>query len=472
MKKILTLCILALLVFMSNNSYSQLGNSNTYLLSNLRLHAGTSPTAAYFSAIWGYRAPNGREYAILGCDSGTAFVDITDSADIKEVDFVKGLISDWREMKTYSHYAYVVSEATNSKLQIIDLQYLPDSVHVVNNGWSWTGSYTKTHSIQQSGPYLYLHGGNVTSGGSNSGGLVVIDVTNPTNPVKRGSWSDEYVHDSRVIDDTIYACNIYDPPGTISVISAVNKDALTNITSWVNNPNPFPHNCALTTDKKYIFTTDETDTPNGKLKVWNIQDLQNITYVTSWQPTGITTSVVHNVEIYGNYAIVAHYSAGIRIVDISNPTVPTEVAWYDTYTNNNSANYNGCWGVYKFPSGKIIASDRQKGLFVIKTNISALTEIPGNATQLPEGFALSQNYPNPFNPSTKINFSIPKNSNVTLKIYSINGKEVATVINDRRDAGVYEVSFDGSKYGLASGVYFYKLQSGDFVQTKKMILTK
>ena len=472
MKKILTLCIFCLLVLISTNSYSQLANSNTYLLSNLRVHAGSSPTAAYFSALWGYRAPDGREYAILGCDSGTAFIDITDSADIKEVDFVKGLVSDWREMKTYSHYAYVVSEATNSKLQIIDMQYLPDSVHVVDNGWSWAGSYTKTHSIQQSGPYLYLHGGNVTSGGNNSGGLVVIDVTNPENPVKRGAWSDEYVHDSRVIDDTIYACNIYDPPGTISVISAVNKDALTNVASWVNNPNPFPHNIALTTDKKYAFTTDETSSPNGKLKVWNIQDLQNVTYVTSWQPTGISTAIVHNVEVYGDYAIIAHYSAGIRIVDISNPTTPTEVAWYDTYLNNNSSNFNGCWGVYKFPSGKIIASDRQKGLFVIKTTIGALTEIPGNTTQLPEGFALSQNYPNPFNPSTKINFSIPKNSQVTLKIYNISGKEVATVINDRRDAGVYEISFDGSKYGLASGVYFYKLQSGDFIQTKKMILTK
>jgi choice-of-anchor B domain-containing protein len=472
MKKILTLCIFCLLVFITTNSYSQLANSNTYLLSNLNQHPGSPQGSAKFSALWGYKASDGREYALLGCDSGTAFIDITDSADIREVDFVPGLVSDWREMKTYSHYAYVVSEATNSKLQIIDLQYLPDSVSVVNNGWSFAGSYTKTHSIQQSGPYLYLHGGNVTSGGNNSGGLVVIDVTNPEAPVKRGAWSDEYVHDSRVIDDTIYACNIYDPPGTISVISAVNKDALTNVTSWVNNPNPFPHNIALTTDKKYAFTTDETSSPNGKLKVWDIQNLQNVTYVTSWQPTGISTAIVHNVEVYGDYAVIAHYSAGIRIVDISNPTMPTEVAWYDTYTNNNSNNFNGCWGVYKFPSGKIIASDRQKGLFVIKTNIEALTEIPGNTTQLPEGFALSQNYPNPFNPSTKINFSIPKNSNVTLKIYSISGKEVATVINDRRDAGVYEVSFDGSKYGLASGVYFYKLQSGDFVQTKKMILTK
>lgn len=471
MKKILTLFVFFSLILISNSSNAQLANSNTTLLANVRVHAGSSPTSAYFSALWGWRAPDGREYAILGCDSGTSFIDVTDSANIAEVDFLPGRVSDWREMKTYSHYAYIVSEASNSFLQIVDLQYLPDSIHLVNNGWSYSG-YTHTHSIQQSGPYLYLHGGNVTLGGSDAGGLTIVDVTNPEAPVKRGSWSDEYVHDSRVIDDTIYACNIYDPPGTVSVISAVNKDALSNVTSWVNNPNPFPHNCALTTDKKYIFTTDETSSPNGKLKVWNIQDLNNVTYVTSWQPTGITTAIVHNVEIYGDYAVVAHYSAGVRVLDISNPTAPVEVAWYDTYTNNNSSNYNGCWGVYKLPSGKIIASDRQKGLFVIKTNISALTEVTNYTNEVPDGFELSQNYPNPFNPATKISFSLPKNSQVSLKIYDISGKSVATVLNDRRDAGVYEVSFDAAQYGLSSGVYFYELRSGDFIQTKKMILTK
>ena len=470
MKKILTLLLFCSVAFLSNNSFAQLGNNNTYLLSNLRPHAGASATSAYFSALWGYRAPDGREYAILGCDSGTSFIDITDSANIAEVAFLKGNVSDWREMKTYSHYAYIVSEASNSFLQIVDLQYLPDSIHYLGT-WQYSG-YTHTHSIQQSGPYLYLHGGNVSPGGSDVGGLTIVDVTNPEAPVKRGSWSNEYVHDSRVIDDTIYACNIYDPPGTVTIINAVDKDNPTTVTSWVNNPNPFPHNCALTTDKKYIYTTDETSSPNGKLKVWNIQDLQNITYVTSWQPTGITTAIVHNVEIYGDYAVIAHYSAGIRILDISNPTSPVEVAWYDTYTNNNSSNYNGCWGVYKFPSGKIIGSDRQKGLFVIKTNISALTEVPGNTSQLPDGFELSQNYPNPFNPSTKINFSIPKNSFASLKIYDITGKQVATVFNDRRDAGVYEISIDAGKYGLSSGVYFYELRAGDFIQTKKMILTK
>jgi hypothetical protein len=88
----------------------------------------------------------------------------------------------------------------------------------------------------------------------------------------------------------------------------------------------------------------------------------------------------------------------------------------------------------------------------------------------PENFSLSQNYPNPFNPVTKISFAIPKNNLVTLKIYDISGKEVATLINENMSAGEYEATFDASK--LSSGVYFYKLTSGNFNDVKKMMLLK
>jgi hypothetical protein len=85
-------------------------------------------------------------------------------------------------------------------------------------------------------------------------------------------------------------------------------------------------------------------------------------------------------------------------------------------------------------------------------------------------FNLSQNYPNPFNPSTKISWQSPVSSLQSLKIYDVLGNEVATLVNEFRNAGSYEVDFDASK--LSSGVYFYKLQAGDFVQTKKMLLMK
>jgi len=456
------LVLAAYFVISSVSIFSQLPNQNTTLLAQRDEHGNG------YSALWGYAGPNGREYAILGCSTGTAFYDITDTANIHEVDFVTGIASTWREMKVFSSYAYVVSEGTNSRLQIIALQYLPDSVSLVAT-YSYSG-YTKTHSISQSGPYLYLHGGNNTQGGTDPGGVTILDITNPQSPVKRGSWSNFYIHDSRILNDTIYACNIYDPPGTISVINAANKDNLVTIGSWVNNPNPFPHNCAIPNDRRYIYTTDETSTPNGKLKVWNKTNLNNVTLVTTWMPTNISTAIVHNVEIYNNLAVVAHYTAGIRILDISNPVSPTEIAWYDTYPNNNSSNFAGCWGVFMFPSsGKIIGSDMQGGLFVIKVG-SNITGLAGNET-IPEGYSLKQNYPNPFNPSTTIEYNIPKSTYVTLKMYDVVGREVALLADEFRIAGNYKVNFDASR--LSSGIYFYSLVTNDgFRDTKKLVLNK
>ncbi len=89
---------------------------------------------------------------------------------------------------------------------------------------------------------------------------------------------------------------------------------------------------------------------------------------------------------------------------------------------------------------------------------------------LPEEFSLSQNYPNPFNPTTTIEYSLPKAGDVSLKVYNLTGQEVALLINDKMPAGNHTVSWDAS--GSASGVYFYRLQAGDFVKTRKMVLLK
>lgn len=461
---------LAMIVTLFSSASAQLGNSNMTLLKQLNQHTGR------YSAIWGYTAPNGREYAILGCNTGTAFIDVTDSANITERDFVSGVTSNWREMKTVSHYAYVVSEGTNSKVQIIDLQYLPDSVSLVKT--TNFPSHSTTHSIQNWGTNKIILNGCNSSFGN---GVIILDCSDPLNPTimtkannQFGGNTNGYVHDSRVWKDSLYVCNIYTGYITLFAGNAAMApgDTLIPFRSFQTNPNPFTHNVAFTYDGKYLFSTDETDSPNGKLKVWNIQDKTNITYVTTWLPTGISTAIVHNVEIYGNWALVAHYTAGIRLINITNPALPVEAAWYDSYPSNNSASFNGCWGVYMFASKKIIASDMQSGLVVVKPTIAITGIENGNNSEVPSSFALKQNYPNPFNPSTKINFSITKNSFVSLKVYSLAGKEVANLVNDRRDGGNYEVNFDAGKYGLASGAYFYSLEAEGKTETKKMLLVK
>ncbi|MGH2574124.1 MAG: choice-of-anchor B family protein [Ignavibacteria bacterium] len=426
-------------------SYAQT-SSNMYQLASLDQHGNG------YSACWGYTAPNGREYAILGCNTGTAFIDITDSANIHEVSFKTGLTSGWREMKVYSHYAYVVSEATGSGVQIFDLQYLPDSVHFVTT-YTFTG-YNRTHSISQSGPYLYLNGGNY-----GMGGVVVLDLTqNPEAPVKRGEWETRYVHDCRVRQDTIWACNI--SSGQVTVINATNKDNLQTVTQWTNLPSPnAPHNCEITQDRRYILVTDEVfgGTP-GKLKVWNIENLSNITYVTSWGVPN-TTSTVHNVEIYGDTAVLAYYGRGVRVLDISNPAVPVEIAYYITPS---------CWGVYMFGSRKIIDSDVPNGLYVLK--VGTLVGIQPISNEIPSQSRLYQNYPNPFNPITNLEFQITNLGFVRLIVYDVLGREVAVLVNEELKAGTYEAEWDAS--GFPSGVYFYKLATGDFSQTKKMVLVK
>ncbi len=97
------------------------------------------------------------------------------------------------------------------------------------------------------------------------------------------------------------------------------------------------------------------------------------------------------------------------------------------------------------------------------------------SSEIPEKFSLSQNYPNPFNPQTKIKFDVPANvkgqtSNVKLVIYDLLGREVTTLVNEELKPGTYEADWDGSNF--SSGVYFYKIISGDFVETKKMVLMK
>jgi len=103
------------------------------------------------------------------------------------------------------------------------------------------------------------------------------------------------------------------------------------------------------------------------------------------------------------------------------------------------------------------------GMYEYSNEIEVLVNAPNN-------FSLNQNYPNPFNPSTSIEFQLPKESFVTLKIYNILGVEIATLLNEQKPAGVHKINFDAS--GLTSGLYIYKISTGSFEQTRKMMLLK
>jgi hypothetical protein len=120
-------------------------------------------------------------------------------------------------------------------------------------------------------------------------------------------------------------------------------------------------------------------------------------------------------------------------------------------------------------SGSNLFAGTQNGVW--RRPLSDLVTSVGRATtEFPAHFILTQNYPNPFNPSTTINYAIPARARVTLSVFNMLGQKVAELVKDEQTAGSYSVTFDGTR--LASGVYFYRLEAGSFVQTKKLILLK
>lgn len=142
------------------------------------------------------------------------------------------------------------------------------------------------------------------------------------------------------------------------------------------------------------------------------------------------------------------------------------------------------YSIYSDSSLKLVTGDSRSAPFtptgswfssralcgVIRYVVDSLTSVNEINTEIPDGYRLSQNYPNPFNPSTTIEFAIPERSNVTLKVFDMHGKEVATLANDEYTAGTFRVQWDAKNF--ASGVYFYKLQTNEFSATKKLVLIK
>ena len=106
----------------------------------------------------------------------------------------------------------------------------------------------------------------------------------------------------------------------------------------------------------------------------------------------------------------------------------------------------------------------------LKIPFGTIAQIDNSNQNIPDNYSLKQNFPNPFNPSTTIRYSVPKAGFITIKVYNILGELVSTLINEYRQAGDYEIKFNGSN--LSSGIYFYRMQAGNFVEVKKLVLVK
>jgi choice-of-anchor B domain-containing protein len=348
-------------------------NMNVQFRSNLPYGATVD-----LSNIWGYVDSLGNEYAIVGTQTGVSIVDVTNPTNPIVKFSIAGTNSFWREVQVWGKYAYVTTEGCCNGLQIINLSNLPASV----NSKFWTGSgavagqITRIHTVHVRDGYAYLNGSQIFGGAA-----LIVSLADPWNPVYVGntamslSGTSRYVHDCYVKNDTLWGAHIYG--GFFSVINIANKTAPVLIATQTT-PNNFTHNIWMADNgTKVVFTTDEVS--NSYLASYDVSNTGNIQQLDRLQGTPGSGSIIHNTYIRNSYAINSYYKDGITIVDVSRPDNMITVGRYDTYTQGAGNGFNGAWGVYPYlPSGNILVSDIDNGLFVLTPTYIRAGYLEGN----------------------------------------------------------------------------------------------
>lgn len=323
------------------------------------------------NSCWGYVAPDGHEYGLFGTQVGTYIIDL-DARPIREVTFIQGPVSTWRNIKTYGEVAYISTENRavdqGAGLQIVDLSNLPDSAHLVRTD---TVLMLSAHTLWMADGYLYALGTRAEVG--LNGGALILDVaTDPLNPVRAGGVSERYYHDAFVRNDTLVGAAIND--GGADLVDVSDKENPVML-GRITYPFAGTHNTALTSGGGYALTSDEIGFTRKTLKVWDIGDVDEPVLVAEYTPN--LEETIHNVRVRGRYAFVAWYTAGVRVIDMIDPTHPREVGYADTYPGP-SGGFDGTWEVYPLlPSGRIIASDRNSGLYLLGFNNATAGSVSG-----------------------------------------------------------------------------------------------
>lgn len=340
----------------------------------------TNHTTA-LNGIWGYTDELGNEYALVGTEDGVSIVNITVPSSASEIVFIPGMNSIWREIKTNGDYAYVTTEAEEGLL-IIDLSPLPGSTVLPTNYYTGPvgNEWNTAHSLFATDGYVYINGS-----GRGNGGLIILDVTtDPMSPIEVGDFDTWYVHDCFVRDDTAYCANIYD--GFFSILDVTDKANPVLLGSAIT-PTNFSHNVWTSTNGNFAFTTDEVS--GGFIGAFDVSNPANIIYLDKIQSSPGSGIVPHNAHVNGNYLVTSYYADGVVIHDISYPYNLIEVGNHDT-NPHELPNTSGCWGVYPyFPSGNIVASDRDEGLYIFGVNYQPGAYLEGTITEMGTGIPLN-----------------------------------------------------------------------------------
>lgn len=423
----------------------------------------TSSSLVRYSGCWGFSADN-HEYAIIGSTEGTHFFELTAENKIRNVGFIEGKYNSaqviHREFKTYQHFAYSVCDEGNSSLQIIDLQYLPDSVVKVADLQDVNFGKTHTLFIDTTNALLYACLVTPIVNGIQSAKIPmrVYSLADPLNPVLLWEGPDDIpeVHDCCVRDNiAILNCGqdglrVYDFSNPTSPIYK-------NDLSFYQDQG-YNHQGWLSPDGQTYVFADETS--GKRIKKCSIDGQFNIQIESYFGTNYTNNSVPHNIMITNEFAYVAYYNEGIRIFDIRNN--PSEIGSYDTYPVSSFFNMNGAWGVFiNYPSERFIVSDRQYGLFLFDFDRSLF------ATQAIDNFLC---YPNPTEKGDNIILRSPNDeiSNFELRLYSATGELI-------HESAYSQQSYATLQANFSSGIYFLKITYENYLSetievTKKLII--
>jgi len=312
-----------------------------------------------YSGSWVYVDGQGKEYGLVGSKSGLAIYSLEEGENA-ELAFIPGPVSNWREITVIKDNAYITTEGNgeNQGLQVVSLAGLPDTAFLLT---TFDSTFTRGHILQKdiynlNEPYIYI------SGTDSTGGVHILDVSNPAQPIEVGLHNPpNYIHDVHVRGDRMYTFQF-----NIGVIQIVDISDKTNPTllATLDDPGGATHSGWTTEDNNYLLVADERNGFVGR--IFDIRDLENIFEVSTFTANPLT--FVHNPYVRGDFAYLAHNREGLRVYDVVDPTNPIEVGFYDTVTEDNPGS-GGLWSACPFiPSGKVIGGDRDLGLMVWEIN--------------------------------------------------------------------------------------------------------
>ena len=357
------------------------------LMSHIPLNELAGTWGANGNDSWGWTDPDsGKEYAIMGTTRATAFVDISDPVNPVYLGRVETETyeSVWRDIKVYNNYAFIVADAADEHgMQVFDLTRLRDvtSPEVFEPDYVYHG-VSSCHNIviNESQPYAYLVGCP-----NYNGGPTIVDISDPLAPFEVGGYqASGYTHDAQVVT---YSGPDADYQGKEILIASNGNFGSNNYVVFLDvtdRSNPvfisdisydvpgYTHQGWLTENQEYFILGDEIDEMdsgnNTRTIVFDVEDLDNPQVYSEYY--GPTEAIDHNGYVLGDKFFLANYTAGLRIIDISNIENTSgleEIAYFDSYPDHNFADFDGAWSVYPyFESENIVVSDISGGLFILR----------------------------------------------------------------------------------------------------------